>query len=143
VGVIGNLVNRGLQVTAVTAPGTMSSSTSVYKMTGCAVAYTPSVSNNILIIAVGLLSNDTGGDNALTQLAFGTGTAPVANAAAAGTQVGNIFSNGANGTTVQTAVWTAAVNMTLGTAYWIDLASKAVTGGNVIFGNVTFLIVEY
>lgn len=123
-------------------PAVLSSSTTLYKMSGIAQSFTPNLTGNFMVMVTGWVASDTGSDGALIQIAYGTGTAPSINGAAAGTQTGAIFTSGAVGTTAVFYTIMALVVGIPGTTYWLDLATKAVTGGNVNLTKVNMLIVE-
>ena len=137
------MANRSSTTVAPADPGTLSSSTSVYKMSGCAVLFTPVVSTLVSIEVVGIMGNDTASDNTLVQIAYGTGSAPAKNGAAAGTQIGSIVTLPTAGTTKSSFTCVANIVAVPGTTYWFDLATKAVTGGNAILQNLTFVASEY
>ena|SRR5215475_5395861 len=143
-GVLGSFQTNRTNVTVAPAdPATLTSSTSVYKMAGCAVKFTPVQSTLIEVVVVGVMGNDTASDNVLVQLAYGTGSAPAKNGAAAGTQFGSIVTLPVVGTTKVSFTCLGVFTAVLGTTYWLDLASEAVTGGNVILQNLTFVVKEY
>jgi hypothetical protein len=130
-------------VSALTTAFTTTSTTAV--MAGAGLAFTPKKGSGIVKVTLAaVVSNATAGDGAKAQIAYGTGTAPSAGAAATGTAVGNastFTSAAANaaGTIPLTAVITG---LTPGTTYWIDLQVAAVTGGTASFSSVYGYIEE-
>lgn len=115
-------------------------------MAGLAIAITPAQSGKIRIIITGRIENDTGGDGAQVQAAYGVGAAPVNGAAAAGTIVGNL-----PGTFLSTAVnqkndfalVAVVTGLVLATPIWVDLQFLAVTGGNAILTELSYTIEEF
>jgi len=133
---------------SVTAPN----STASYTMAGLAWAITPARNGNVAILMSGTIidaSSVAANDGIIYQISYGTGTAPISNAALAGTQVGI-----AQEYTAPSVPIAADVNMpfcvavivsglTVGTKYWLDLAQKAISTANQYsFGNVSITAFE-
>lgn len=125
-------------------------STSVFTMQGLAGAITPTRSGTVLVTISGTITGTStaAGDGLITQVSYGTGAAPTANAALTGTQVGGVQEY-LNPTTVtaadvQVPFSTTAIitGLTPGTAYWLDLAAKAVAHTLTGLSNVNIAAVE-
>jgi hypothetical protein len=127
-------------------PGDPAQTASVaFVMAGLAIPLTPSQSGKVKITITGRIENDTGGDGGQVKIAYGVGAAPVNGAAAAGTVVGNL-----PGTFLSTAInqkndfaLVALVSgLVLATAIWVDLQFEAVTGGNAILTELSYVVEE-
>lgn len=111
---------------------------------GATARITPRVSGRILVIFQGAFANNTAGDGAQAQIAYGTGTSPIAGAASTGTLVGAVaYSSGAPANlNVPYTVTAIITGLTLGTAYWLDLAWQAVAGGTANLWNSHYSAME-
>jgi hypothetical protein len=120
------------------------SSTSVFVMAGLGLTITPAVTGNLMVSFAGWLTSSavTINEGTILQIAYGTGTPPVNNAAATGTLVGEPqrYQNAIALTTaadlkVPIALHSLIAGLTLGVTYWIDIQVEAVTGASVITTN--------
>lgn len=115
---------------------------------GLAGAFTPAVSGSVLLMASGIITNNTAaaGDGAKTQLRYGTGSAPANAAALTGTAVGSLVSFLLERSTASDpypfAIFWAVTGLTLNTAYWLDLSVAAITGGTGQVKNLSLLAIE-
>lgn len=131
----------------ITAAGVASASTSstTSVMAGLAGAITPAVTGRVFVLITGYAFNSTISDGVKTQIAWGTGTAPIAGATATGTAVGQgihqMSDAAANQTGFFTECWIIS-GLTLGTAIWIDLQLGAVTGGTANLNNINIVAFE-
>ena len=96
------------------------------KMAGCGLTLTPVNGNPVLVWAKGKWEQNAGGGSAGAQLAYGTGTPPVAGAAKTGTLVGD-SPNMPIGTTLQLefSLLNRISGLTAGTGYWFDMVLTA------------------
>jgi hypothetical protein len=118
--------------------GTTATGAGVMMGLGSSCAITPLYSSRVYLEIQGGMANDTSGDGALNSLFYGTGTAPVNQAASTGTGLGgtNMTAAAAN-QTVSFANIGVATGLSPGTAYWFDLRLAAVTAGTAIVANVS------
>jgi hypothetical protein len=148
---VGNDITAGMFERRVTpqllqaTPSNPASTTSlVGVMAGIAVAFTPTQTGRVLVIAEGSMSNNTVGDAIDVQIRYGTGTAPVNGAALTGTAAGAFQRCTATGAALQVpfAVVAIVTGLTVGTAYWFDLMEKAITGGTAQISALVVAIAE-
>ncbi len=115
-------------------------------MMGLAGTITPATTGRVLLTATGTIGNSSNSAQGVTQLRYGTGSAPANQAALTGTAVGiPIGSNLATGGEfVPFACEAIATGLALGTAYWIDLGLVAGSGvGTATVKSLTIRAVEF
>lgn len=125
-------------------------STSSYVMGGMNAQITPTRSGNVMAVLTGYLTSSatTIDEGIILQLAYGTGSAPAYQAAAAGTTFGKAveFSNGATVTAADERVPITAQGLvtalTIGTTYWIDFQMEGITAETTSLNNATLTLVE-
>jgi hypothetical protein len=119
-------------------------STSVYTMLGLAGTITPSGTGKITFYIAGNAFNSTSADGESLQIRYGTGTAPINNAAVTGTAVGSAQAMGTGTTTLPNTFSLQATvsGLNAATAYWFDLGCKAITGGGGETSNVSMTALE-
>lgn len=120
------------------------SATFVMMGLGSSVSITPQVTGRVKVEWGWGIQNGTNGKTAFTQAYYGSGTAPVAGAAAAGTQIpGQKLCGFVTGTFTYAQEFTAVVTgLTLGTAYWFDLGGD-MNGGTTTWNNFTITVTEF
>ena len=109
-----------------TKSGTLASGkTATASMTGSGITFTPQQTGRVKIDFAFECTSATKGDGCLVQVAYGTGSAPAANAAATGTTVGLQFDAKSGAILASTpntyAIPVVISGLTAGTTYWIDL----------------------
>lgn len=140
------------------APTLTASTTAVMLGLGATTSFaliTPQITGRVLVIISGLIQNSVSGDGCNVQLSYGTGTAPVNGAALTGTQIGlqSVWTSLTNAmiapfclqaliTGLAVPVINANRQTTAATTVWLDLAFKAVTGGNASVTNVNITALE-
>ena len=119
-------------------------STAVFKMCGTAMTFTPTKSGKIQIGLSCNLSNNTASDGFDVKLMYGTGTAPVNDAALTGTQAGKlqIHRVGNAAAYVPACIIAYVSGLTLSTAYWFDLAQECAVGGTGTVVDINCVIEE-
>lgn len=126
--------------------GPISQSTTAALMVGLAGVITPTATGKVVATISGTIRNDTANSGAIYTMRWGTGTAPILNAALTGTAVGGsaqigLGTYGANsrGPFSLSAVITG---LTLNQTIWLDLSGAAVTSGNAIVSNTSVCAFE-
>ena len=109
-----------------TKSGTLASGkTPTASMAGSGITFTPQQTGRVKIDLAFECTSATKGDGCLVQVAYGTGSAPAANAAATGTTIGLQFDakSGAlvNSTPNTYTIPVVISGLTVGTTYWVDL----------------------
>lgn len=117
----------------------VANNTTAFQMAGLGLTLTPTVSGRVAVMVCGSATNNTASTIVNANARWGTGTPPLANAAASGTLLS---------TTIQYNVITANAQspfalsgivsgLTLGTAAWFDVAFAAAGGGSATILNMT------
>ena len=131
---------------AVAAPTLTTSTTGVMMgLSSGTTRITPQVTGNIMIIVTGMALNSVIGDGTSMQIRYGAGNGPANGAALTGTTVGsykNMIASTAAGKQ-GFACCGYATGLTLGTAIYLDVAVKAVTGGNATISEVDVVAYEF
>jgi hypothetical protein len=130
-------------VSALTTAFSTTSTTAV--MAGAGLTFTPKKGSGIVKVALAaVVSNATASDGVKAQIAYGTGSAPAAGAAATGTAVGDAstFTSAAANAAGTIPLTVVITGLTPGVTYWIDLQVAAVTGGTASVGPVYGYIEE-
>lgn len=114
-------------------------------MMGLALTFTPKKTGRVKVYVSFNITNNTAGDGATAQLAYGTGTAPTNGAAVTGTAIGQAQSAVAASASQPEGITLVAVvtGLTVGTAYWFDVILKAVTGGTASISSIMAVIEEF
>jgi hypothetical protein len=123
-------------------PSTTTSTTGV--MMGLAGAITPGYSGTIMIVISGDVDNGTASRGVITQIKYGTGSAPANGAALTGTAVGSTVQMFQNNSTQRMPIHCNAIvsGLTVGTTYWIDISLASVTGGTSRVRDISISVVE-
>lgn len=112
-------------------------------MQGIGITFTPNATGNVFITISGNLANGTNGDGIDYRGQFGTGTPPVNGATSTGTQFSIISEltkvNGA-ASNYSFLLSGGLKGLSIGTTYWVDMATKAVPGGNCTVNNLSVTI---
>jgi len=134
-----------------TATGPLTpTSTSSFVMGGMNCQITPARSGNVMAILTGHVTSSatTINEGIIIELAYGTGSAPAYQAAAAGTLFGKTieFSNGATVTAADEHVPVATqgliTGLTIGTTIWVDFQMEGVTAETTSLNNAVLTLVE-
>lgn len=114
------------------------------RMMGLAGSITPSYSGIIMIIISGDMGNNGNKLGAITQIRYGTGSAPTNGAVITGTAAGSQIQMAQNNKAIITPFSCNAIvsGLTIGTIYWIDLSLAPVTGGTASVSDISISIVE-
>lgn len=118
----------GAGMVSVAAPPSMS--TPVYLMLGLHLVINTNVAERALLMVSGNVANSVSGGETDLQFYYGTGTPPIAGAAATGTATGSQMryqasTGGAWGPFSKSVLVTG---LTPGASYWFDLAMRAPSG---------------
>ncbi len=105
---------------------------------GGTATITPASSGTVWVGFYGLLTN-TGTGGMLTNIQYGTGTAPSNGAASTGTTIGNTAGPipSVSGALTNFAVYGIVTGLSAGTTYWLDLQLRSVSGGTSSLQAVT------
>lgn len=135
--------NGSTFIGSTSTPADTTSITTVHKMAGYAISFTPLASGQVRFVGTGIFSNNTANDGMQFQLRYGTGAAPSAGGAVAGTAVGNLSSAHSTvnfGDLVFTCLGDAA--LTVGTTYWVDAEINTLVGSTANYIGVTITLRE-
>lgn len=135
--------NGSVFVGSTSTPADTTATTTVHKMAGYAISFTPLASGQVRFVATGIFSNNTANDGMQFQLRYGTGTAPTAGGAVAGTAVGNL-SSAHSPTNFGDLVFTGLgdASLTVGTVYWVDAEINTLVGSTANYIGVTITLRE-
>jgi hypothetical protein len=124
------------------APSSTTSTTAL--MMGLAGTITPQLSGLIKIFINGNGRNGIALDGYITQIRYGTGSAPANGAALTGSAVGGLITgiSPANSADVGFCLIGELSGLTLATAYWIDVSMKSIGGGTASLNNISILAEE-
>lgn len=129
-----------LQASLSTPPATTNTNVIMAGL-GSTCKITPVFSTRVHLDFQGTLNNATAGAVMTVQARFGTGTAPLQNAAAVGTTIGSLIQGSISSTapnpTLPFRAGGLITGLTPGTAYWFDLSYAAPTTGNTTIGQLS------
>lgn len=136
--------NAAVQATP-TAPANTASTTAVmsgFGATGCTL--TPVLNGRMDITIQFVASNNTAPNTSTFDLRYGTGAAPVANAAVTGTQAigGFVISHPNAASNVPVTLRAMITGLSVSTAYWFDL-SRFVSANTMTIANPTCIGIEF
>jgi hypothetical protein len=137
------LTNAVLQ-TAVTAPAANASDSILHCGMGSTCHLTPVYSSRVRVEFNFVAANTSATGLTITQIRYGTGTAPSNGAAAAGTAIGSDMATESTIASALVPVSQSAIitGLTPGTAYWFDIVQQASVGSCSIV-NVSFSAMEF
>lgn len=117
-----------------------------YDMMGCAVAYTPTKSGQVMVKIFGQVSNNIANKRTSVGARYGTGTAPANGDPLTGTNPGiNAYNTSFTAAdTYYMFILEFPASLTNGTAYWFDIALASPDAGGSIasVSQLTFIVRE-
>jgi hypothetical protein len=143
-------INGAVQM-ATSSSALVPTSTSSFVMGGMGAQITPARSGNVMAVLTGYLTTSavTINEGIILQLAYGTGSAPAYQAAAAGTVFGKAvdYANAIAWTTAADSKQPVTVQglvtgLTIGTTIWVDFQMEGITAEDVSLNNAVLTLVE-